>query len=118
VPHYVTSSCCAVGAAAAAACFADSYNFCIVPNSSYDVVLFGGLAVVLACLLQGKLNTLMVLVAGEAAVAVDLRSCGDDLCTAGWQQQQQQKQQACWIQQGKVTPPPRALVAGAAVVLV
>jgi hypothetical protein len=37
-----------------------------VPNSSYDVVLFGGLAVVLACLLQGKLNTLMVLVAGAA----------------------------------------------------
>jgi hypothetical protein len=45
----------------------DSYNFCIVPNSSYDVVLFGGLAVVLACLLQGKLNTLMVLVAGAAS---------------------------------------------------
>lgn len=44
--------------------FAGAYNWCIVPNTSYDVVLFGGVAVVLACLLQGKLNTLMVLLAG------------------------------------------------------
>ena len=36
-----------------------------MPGTSYDVVLFGGLAVVLACLLQGKLNTLMVLAAGR-----------------------------------------------------
>jgi hypothetical protein len=67
---------CAAAAAVAVRCCcrwwlcADSYNFCIVPNSSYDVTLFGGLAVVLACLLQGKLNTLMVLVAGAAAVVV------------------------------------------------
>eukprot|EP00878_Enallax_costatus_P002544 GHUV01002726.1.p1 GENE.GHUV01002726.1~~GHUV01002726.1.p1 ORF type:complete len:958 (+),score=224.31 GHUV01002726.1:205-3078(+) len=47
-----------------------SYDWCIVPNSSYDVVLFGGLAVVLACLLQGKLNTLMVLVAGAVIMAI------------------------------------------------
>jgi hypothetical protein len=63
---------CAAGAAASA----DSYNFCIVPNSSYDVVLFGGLAVVLACLLQGKLNTLMVLVAGAAASMNHTAVCG------------------------------------------
>jgi hypothetical protein len=43
---------------------ADAYNWCIVPSSSYDVVLFGGLAVVIACLLQGKLASLMVLLAG------------------------------------------------------
>ncbi|KAF8065728.1 NHX8 [Scenedesmus sp. PABB004] len=46
------------------------YNWCIVPSSSYDVTLFGGVAVVLACLLQGKLNTLMVLVAGAVLMAV------------------------------------------------
>jgi hypothetical protein len=40
------------------------YDWCVVPGTSYDVVLFGGLAVVLACLLQSKLNTLMVLAAG------------------------------------------------------
>lgn len=45
--------------------YAGAYDWCTVPDSSYDVVLFGGLAVVLACLLQGKLNTLMVLVAGN-----------------------------------------------------
>jgi hypothetical protein len=48
---------------------ADYYNWCVTPNTSYDVTLFGGLAVVLACLLQGKLNTLMVLCAGG-------RGCG------------------------------------------
>ena len=41
-----------------------AYNWCIVPESSYDVVLFGGLAVVLACMLQGKLASLVVLIAG------------------------------------------------------
>jgi hypothetical protein len=46
-------------------CPAGYYNWCLVPGTSYDVVLFGGLAVVLSCLLQGKLNTLMVLAAGE-----------------------------------------------------
>jgi hypothetical protein len=45
-------------------CVADAYNWCIVPESSYDVVLFGGLAVVLACMLHGKLASLMVLLAG------------------------------------------------------
>jgi len=39
-----------------------------VPSTSYDVTLFGGLAVVLACLLQGKLNALMVLAAGVSAL--------------------------------------------------
>jgi hypothetical protein len=43
---------------------ADAYNWCIVPHSSYDVVLFGGLAVVLACMLQGRLSSLLVLLAG------------------------------------------------------
>eukprot|EP00879_Flechtneria_rotunda_P004544 GHRR01004799.1.p1 GENE.GHRR01004799.1~~GHRR01004799.1.p1 ORF type:complete len:1688 (+),score=648.93 GHRR01004799.1:153-5216(+) len=47
-----------------------AYDWCVVPNTSYDVVLFGGLAVVMACLLQGKLNTLMVLVAGAALMAI------------------------------------------------
>ncbi|KAI8472713.1 MAG: Sodium/hydrogen exchanger family-domain-containing protein [Monoraphidium minutum] len=43
-----------------------AYNWCIVPESSYDVVLFGGLAVVLACMLQGKLASVIVLLAGAA----------------------------------------------------
>jgi hypothetical protein len=43
---------------------AAAYNWCIVPHSSYDVVLFGGLAVVLACMLQGRLSSLLVLLAG------------------------------------------------------
>lgn len=44
----------------------DAFNWCIVPDSSYDVFLFGGLAVVVACLLVGKLASLFVLLAGAA----------------------------------------------------
>jgi hypothetical protein len=44
---------------------AEEYNWCIVPNSSYDVTLFGALAVILACLLQGRLSSLFVLLAGK-----------------------------------------------------
>jgi hypothetical protein len=46
----------------------DVYNWCIVPGTAYDVTLFGGLAVVLACLLVSKLNTLLVLIAGAHCV--------------------------------------------------
>lgn len=42
----------------------DVYDWCVVPGTAYDVVLFGSLAVVLACLLVSKLNTLLVLIAG------------------------------------------------------
>jgi len=35
-----------------------------VPESSYDVILFPGIAVVLACLFQGRYSTTMVLLAG------------------------------------------------------
>jgi len=42
----------------------DAYNWCIVPSSSYDVVLFGGLAVVFACMVQGKLASLIVMLGG------------------------------------------------------
>ena len=36
-----------------------------MPESSYDVVLFAALAVLCGCLLQGRLNSLLVLLAGR-----------------------------------------------------
>ena len=44
---------------------ADSYDWCIVPDTGYDVILLASLAVVVACLCQGRLSNLMVLIAGE-----------------------------------------------------
>lgn len=41
-----------------------------MPSSSYDVVLFGGLAVVLACVVQGKLASLFVLLGGAALMGL------------------------------------------------
>lgn len=42
----------------------DSYDWCIVPDTGYDVILLASLAVVVACLCQGRLSNLMVLIAG------------------------------------------------------
>lgn len=44
---------------------AESYNWCTVHHSAYDILLFAGIAVVAACLFQGKLASLLVLVTGE-----------------------------------------------------
>lgn len=49
---------------------ADSYDWCIVPETGYDVIVLAGLAVVVACLCQGRLSNLMVLVAGQAVVVL------------------------------------------------
>ncbi len=46
-------------------CFADNYDWCIVPDTGYDVILLAGIAVVVACICQGRLSNLMVLVAGQ-----------------------------------------------------
>ena len=43
---------------------ADAYNWCVVPDTSYDVILFPAIAVVLACLFQGRYSTTLVLLAG------------------------------------------------------
>ncbi|KAL0054880.1 hypothetical protein WJX82_003714 [Trebouxia sp. C0006] len=45
---------------------ADNYDWCIVPDTGYDVILLAGIAVVVACICQGRLSNLMVLVAGGA----------------------------------------------------
>lgn len=42
----------------------DHYNWCAVPDKGYDAVLFGGMAVVVAALLQGKYAALWTLIAG------------------------------------------------------
>ena len=46
-------------------CTADNYDWCIVPDTGYDVILLAGIAVVVACICQGRLSNLMVLVAGQ-----------------------------------------------------
>ena len=45
-------------------CAAAAYNWCTVEESSYDVILFPAIAVVLACLFQGRYSTTLVLLAG------------------------------------------------------
>ena len=50
---------------------ADGGHFCIVPHSGYDAVLFAAVAIVLACVLQGKFFSLWIFVAGEANLKVD-----------------------------------------------
>lgn len=42
----------------------NSYNFCPVPNSGQDAILYAALALVAACLLQGRLSALWVFIAG------------------------------------------------------
>lgn len=41
------------------------YDWCVVPNSGYDSILFAGVALVAACLLQGKFASLYVMAAGR-----------------------------------------------------
>ena len=40
------------------------YDWCTVPESGYDALLFPAIAVVLACLFQGRYSTTLVLIAG------------------------------------------------------
>ena len=49
---------------------AAEYDWCIVPDSGYDVIVFAGVAVVVACLFRGKFSNLMILIAG-LALSVD-----------------------------------------------
>ena len=53
-------------------CSAGEYDWCIVPDSGYDVIVFAGIAVLVACCFRGKFSNLMILIAGME------RSC----CTA------------------------------------
>ncbi|KAL3155128.1 Son of sevenless 1, variant 2 [Trebouxia sp. C0009 RCD-2024] len=51
---------------------ADHFNWCVVPDKSYDAVLFGAMAVLVAVLLQGKYSALWTLIAGGALQALAL----------------------------------------------
>lgn len=51
---------------------AEAYDWCVVPDSGYDAVLFAGVAVLAACCLQGKFSALWILLAGEPG----LKDCG------------------------------------------
>eukprot|EP00884_Botryococcus_braunii_P001577 jgi/Botrbrau1/1141/Bobra.0162s0032.1 len=42
----------------------DNYNFCVVPHTGYDALLFAGIAIIAACVLRGKFSALYVLLAG------------------------------------------------------
>ena len=43
---------------------ADNFAYCAVPGSGQDALLFGAVALLIACVLQGKLSALWVLIAG------------------------------------------------------
>ena len=52
-------------------CLADNYDWCIVSDTGYDVILLAGIAVIVACVCQGRLSNLMVLVAGRGLPGFD-----------------------------------------------
>ena len=57
-------------------CSAGDYDWCIVPESGYDVIVFAGIAVLVACCFRGKFSNLMILIAGmHEAVANAVRPC-------------------------------------------
>ena len=60
-----TGGCVPPGAGMRRLCRADNYNWCTVPGSGYDAILFAAIAVVFACLLQGQFSALYVLIAGR-----------------------------------------------------
>ena len=43
---------------------AGNFSYCTVPNSGQDALLFGSVAVLVTCVLQGKLSAVWVLIAG------------------------------------------------------
>ena len=45
-------------------CSAAEYDWCTVPDSGYDVIVFAGIAVLVACCFRGKFSNLMILIAG------------------------------------------------------
>ena len=62
--YLLCKQCCRQGSVNASLCAAAAYNWCTVEESSYDVILFPAIAVVLACLFQGRYSTTLVLLAG------------------------------------------------------
>lgn len=57
---------------------ADSYNWCIVPKSGSDAILYAAVAILVGCLVQGKLSSVWILVAGALlcrAVADNALQC-------------------------------------------
>jgi hypothetical protein len=45
----------------------EAYNFCVVPDTGFDAVLFVALALLLTCLVKGQFSMLIVLVSGALA---------------------------------------------------
>ncbi|GIL78699.1 hypothetical protein Vretifemale_8066, partial [Volvox reticuliferus] len=51
-----------------------NYNWCIVPESAYDAVLFAGVALLVACVVSGRLSAVWVLVAGALCELASYRA--------------------------------------------
>jgi hypothetical protein len=45
---------------------AEHYNWCTIPLSGYDVIVFGAMAVVFSCLFPGKYSTTITLIIGAS----------------------------------------------------
>lgn len=43
---------------------AENFDWCTVPNVGYDVIFVPGIAVILACLIQNRYSTTLVLIIG------------------------------------------------------
>lgn len=56
--------------------YTENYNWCIVPDSAYDAVLFAGVALLVACVVSGRLSAVWVLVAGASWGVIAVRSLG------------------------------------------
>lgn len=62
--HAASHSCILMRAPALASACAGRYNYCPVPDSGQDAVLYAGVALLAACLLQGRLSALWVFICG------------------------------------------------------
>ena len=51
-----------------------NYNYCIVPESAYDAVLFAAVALITACVVSGRLSAVWTLVAGGLVALSSLES--------------------------------------------
>ena len=49
---------------------AEVYNWCVVPETNFDVLFVPGIAIILACLLQNRVQTTLVLIIGMQSLSL------------------------------------------------
>jgi hypothetical protein len=65
IPSNPSSGLCPCNSFTAPILVAANYNWCIVEDKGHDAILFASLAVVIACMATGRLQSLIILVIGK-----------------------------------------------------